>query len=120
MKKTFKSIIWITLFSALICLTACATPALTKDSTFAEKAAAVCGDLQAAVNFGQIGLAVLQRDNWAFNYAEAQNTLSNAASFITMACATAQTEKDLISMRNAVLQSMALAAKQERNAPPWK
>ena len=90
-------------------LSYCASSQLPTDATWKQKAAAVCSDLDAAVLLAQIGLSYAQQSNYAFNYAPAQETLVAATQLIKSTCSTAQTEGDLLKVRNAVLMALAKA-----------
>lgn len=114
---TVRSLIIVIAMAAI--LGACATAKLPKDSVFADKAAAVCSDLDASVMLAQIGLAYAQNSNWAYDYSQAQITLAEASRLISATCAAAKTEGDLLSVRNAVLQALAKAAQQQRDVKQW-
>jgi len=101
-------------------MTGCATSQLTKDSTFAEKSAAICSDLDAAVLLSQIGLSYAQQSNYGYDYSKAQMTLVEANSAIKTTCAAVQTEDDLLKVRNVVLQALAKAAQQQAEVKMWK
>lgn len=104
----------------ILALAGCATAQLPKDSTFAQKAQAVCGDLDAAVLLAQIGLTYAQQSNYAYNYAPAQETLVAASTLIKGTCLAAQTEGDLLKVRNAVLMALADAQKQQAQVQKWQ
>jgi hypothetical protein len=101
-------------------MTMCATTQLPKDSTFAQKAEAVCSDLQASILGSQIGLAWAQQSNWAYDYGKAQQTLVEASKTLTLACAAARTEGDLVTVRDAVLQALAKAQMEQAQVKTWK
>ena len=97
----------------------CATTQLPADATFQQKAQAVCSDLDAAVQLAQIGLTYAQQSNYAYDYSKAQQTLVAASTLIKSTCLAAQTDGDLLAVRNAVLQALALAAQQQGQVQKW-
>jgi hypothetical protein len=116
-RGTIKTLIAVIAMAVLI--GACATAQLPKDSTFAQKAAAVCSDLDASVMLAQIGLTYAQNSNWAYDYSKAQITLTEASRLIAVTCSAAKTEGDLLAVRNAVLKALATAAQQQRDVRSW-
>jgi hypothetical protein len=99
---------------------ACATATLPQGSTFQQKAAAVCSDLDAAVLLAQIGLTAMQQTNWVYDYSKAQQTLVAADTLIDTVCLASKTEGDLLQVRNAVLKALADAQRQQAEAAKWK
>jgi hypothetical protein len=103
-----------------LAMASCATTQLPKDSTFAQKAQAVCSDLNASITLAQIGFSYAQASNYAYDYGKAQLTLVEASKTLTLACAAVRTEGDLVTVRDAVLQALAKAQMEQTQVKTWK
>jgi len=104
----------------VLALAGCSTSQLPTNATFQQKAAAVCSDLDAAITLAQIGLSYAQQSNWAYDYSSAQQTLVAASTLLKSTCLAAQTEGDLLQVRNAVLMALADAQRQQAEVKVWK
>ena len=101
-------------------LSYCASSQLPGDATWKQKAQAVSSDLDAAVTLAQIGLTAMQQSNYAYDYSNAQQTLVAASTLLKSTCLAAQTEGDLLQVRNAVLFALAQAQRQQAEVKVWK